>query len=53
LDGNSDRIGAPGTRDLSIAIKQTGNLVIRVKNWRSWEGEASVTKRLEFSVEAR
>ena len=49
----SDRIGAPGTRDFSIKIKQTGDLLIRAKIWRAWEGEASVTKRLEFRVEAR
>jgi inhibitor of cysteine peptidase len=46
-------IGAPGVRDLSIAIRQAGNLVIRAQNARPWEGEASVTKRLEFRLEAR
>jgi predicted secreted protein len=46
-------IGAPGVRDLSIAIRQAGNLVIRAKNWRSWEGEASATQRLEFRLQAR
>jgi predicted secreted protein len=46
-------IGAPGTRDLSIEIKQAGKLVIRAKSLRSWEGESSVTKSLEFQIEAR
>jgi inhibitor of cysteine peptidase len=46
-------IGASGTRDLSIEIKQAGKLVIRAKNWRSWEGEPSVTQKLEFQIEAR
>ncbi|WP_294538621.1 protease inhibitor I42 family protein [uncultured Rhodoblastus sp.] len=46
-------VGAPGTRDLSIAIRRAGNLVIRANNGRSWEGDASVTKRLEFLIEAR
>jgi inhibitor of cysteine peptidase len=48
-----DRIGAPGTRDWSIAIRRSGAIVIHAKNWRPWEGEASVTKRLEFRIEAR
>jgi predicted secreted protein len=45
--------GAPGTRDLTIAIKRPGPLGIRAKNWRAWEGDASVTRRLEFRLDAR
>jgi inhibitor of cysteine peptidase len=48
-----DAIGASGIRYLGIAIRRAGKLVIHAKNWRSWEGEASVTKRLEFRLEAR
>jgi inhibitor of cysteine peptidase len=48
-----DRIGASGAREWSIAINRTGAIVVRAKIWRPWEGEASVTKRLEFRVEAR
>lgn len=50
---NGGAIGAPGLRDLSIVIRQAGKLAIRAKNGRSWEGEASVTQRLEFRLEAR
>jgi predicted secreted protein len=45
--------GSPGTRDLTIAITRPGRLLIRAKNWRAWEGEASVTQRLDFQLEAR
>jgi predicted secreted protein len=45
--------GASGTRDLTIAIKRPGPLAIRAKNWRAWEGDASVTQRLEFRLDAR
>jgi predicted secreted protein len=45
--------GAPGTRDLTIAIKRPGSLVIRAKNWRAWEGDASVTQKLVFRLNAR
>lgn len=45
--------GASGTRDLTIAIKQPGLLAIHAKNWRAWEGDASVTQRLEFRLDAR
>ena len=46
-------MGAPGVRDLSIAIRQAGKLVIRAQNARPWEGEASVTQKLDFRLEAR
>jgi predicted secreted protein len=45
--------GASGTRDLTIAIKRPGRFAIRAKNWRVWDGDASVTKRLEFRFDAR
>lgn len=45
--------GSPGTRDLTIAIKRPGPFAIRAKNWRAWEGDASVTQRLEFRLNAR
>jgi predicted secreted protein len=45
--------GASGTRDLTIAIKRPGRFAISAKYWRAWEGDASVTQKLVFQLDAR
>ncbi|MCI4679379.1 protease inhibitor I42 family protein [Rhodoblastus acidophilus] len=49
----SGLIGAPGTREFTLAVKRAGPFSIRVKNRRPWEGDASATQRLIFRFDAR
>ena len=58
LQGTGDRfepgaaIGASGNRELKFLAKRAGACRLRLKHWREWEGESSVTHRfqVDFSV---
>jgi predicted secreted protein len=47
------RVGAPGIRTFNLAVKKTGNMTLRAKLWRSWEGEKSVIQLQEFRLQTR
>ncbi|HEX8969139.1 MAG TPA: protease inhibitor I42 family protein [Chloroflexota bacterium] len=44
-------IGTGGTRLARFRVAASGQATIRLKHWRDWEGDASVTER--FSVTLR
>jgi len=44
-------IGARGMRTFTFTARQPGEVVLKLKHWRLWEGEGSVTER--FSVTLR
>lgn len=50
--GASTAPGAGGQRTVVIRAERAGDWPVRAKLWRSWEGDASVTRRCDFSVRA-
>lgn len=44
-------IGARGMRTFTFTARQPGEVVLKLKHWRLWEGDGSVTER--FSVTLR
>lgn len=44
-------VGAAGTREFVITIKEHGKMTLRAKLWREWQGEGSVTQRREFTLQ--
>jgi predicted secreted protein len=46
-------IGAAGVRVLQFRAPRAGSHKLRLKNWREWEGEASVTNRFEANISAK
>jgi len=50
---HTDRMGASGVRTLRVKPTQTGTLQLRLKRWRSWEGNPSVVERFELTVQVR
>lgn len=46
-------VGAPGTREFPIRGTKKGTVVLNAKLWREWEGEASISKRLKFTLDFR
>jgi inhibitor of cysteine peptidase len=46
-------VGGAGIRKFVASIRESGTVKLRAKLWRHWEGEESVTKRLEFTFEVR
>lgn len=43
-------VGAAGTRVLLFRATRPGSHTLRLKNWREWEGESSVTDRFEANI---
>jgi inhibitor of cysteine peptidase len=46
-------IGAAGVRVLRFRAARPGSLELRIKHWREWEGEASVTDRFDARIIVR
>ena len=46
-------VGAAGMREFQFRATRQGSFQVRLKNWRAWEGEASVTGRFAVTVEAK
>jgi predicted secreted protein len=44
-------IGARGQRTFSFTARQLGDVALKLKYWRLWEGDASATER--FAVNLR
>jgi inhibitor of cysteine peptidase len=44
-------VGAAGTREFLITIKEAGKVTLRAKLWREWQGEGSVIQRREFTLQ--
>ncbi len=44
-------VGAAGSREFDIAMKETGKVILRAKLWREWQGEVSVIQRWEFTLQ--
>jgi inhibitor of cysteine peptidase len=43
-------IGAAGVRVLRFRAARPGSFELRIKHWREWEGEASVTDRFHARI---
>ena len=43
-------IGARGMRTFTFTARQPGEVVLKLKHWRIWEGEGSVTERFAVSL---
>jgi inhibitor of cysteine peptidase len=46
-------LGAAGVRVFRFRAARPGSLELRLKHWREWEGEASVTDRFEALIIAK
>lgn len=49
----SPKVGGGGTRIFTFRAKRAGTAQIRLKNWRDWEGEASVIDRFDSETVVR
>jgi inhibitor of cysteine peptidase len=45
-------VGGGGTRAFEFAVLGGGETVLRLKHWRDWEGEKSVTERFTVTIRA-
>jgi inhibitor of cysteine peptidase len=43
--------GAAGVRELGFRASERGEHVLRLKQWRDWQGEGSVVGRFQLSVQ--
>jgi inhibitor of cysteine peptidase len=43
-------IGARGMRTFTFTARQPGEVVLKLKHWRIWEGEGSVTERFVVTL---
>ena len=43
-------VGAAGRRVFHLRVLTPGEIQLRLKLWRQWQGDASVTRRLEFTL---
>jgi inhibitor of cysteine peptidase len=43
-------IGARGQRTFSFTARQPGDVALKLKYWRVWEGDGSVTERLAVTL---
>lgn len=46
-------IGGGGKRKFSFTTKAPGDIHLRLKLWREWQGEDSATQRYEFTLQVR
>ena len=46
-------IGGHGTCQISFEIHSPGKSELRLKLWRAWQGDASITKRFTVPIEIR
>jgi inhibitor of cysteine peptidase len=46
-------IGARGQRAFIFTARQPGEVALKLKYWRFWEGDASVTERYAITVQVR
>ncbi len=46
-----ERIGSGGWRTLTFKAISAGTSPIKLKYWRAWEGDASVVKRFDITVQ--
>ncbi|MFO1372765.1 MAG: protease inhibitor I42 family protein [Candidatus Competibacteraceae bacterium] len=44
-------IGAKGQRTFTFTARHAGEVVLKLKHWRFWEGELSVTERVAFTLQ--
>jgi len=45
-------IGAAGTREFVIAVRERGAVRMHAKLWREWQGEGSAIERRDFNLQA-
>lgn len=50
---SSTGVGGGGTRHLTFALKKNGTAQLKLKLWRDWEGDASVTERFALNFVIR
>lgn len=43
-------VGARGQRTFTFAARQPGEVALKLKYWRFWEGDASVTERYDVNL---
>jgi inhibitor of cysteine peptidase len=46
-------VGAAGVRVFQFRAPRAGNYELRLKQWREWEGESSVTARFNATIVAK
>lgn len=46
-------IGGGGKREFSFTTSAPGEIHLRLKLWREWQGEDSATQRYEFTLKVR
>jgi len=44
-------VGAGGTREFVITVKEPGTVRLHAKLWREWQGEGSAIERREFTLQ--
>jgi inhibitor of cysteine peptidase len=42
--------GGGGQRTLTFLMKAMGTVLLQLKHWRSWEGDASITERFTLTI---
>jgi len=50
LPAADGRVGGPGERSLSFRAVAAGNVELRLKLWREWEGDKSIVDRFAATV---
>jgi inhibitor of cysteine peptidase len=50
LPAADGRVGGSGERSLSFRAVATGNVELRLKLWREWEGDTSIVDRFAATV---
>ena len=48
--GSGSAVGGGGERVFTFRAKQAGSAAVRLKLWREWEGEGSVTRSFTVTV---
>jgi inhibitor of cysteine peptidase len=53
VPADDSQLGGGGTRRVTLLVKSTGSSDVALKLWRDWEGEGSVSRRFDVTIEAR
>jgi inhibitor of cysteine peptidase len=51
--GSETAIGSGGVRIVRFRAKTPGTVQIRLKKWRSWQGDSSIVERFEVTIQVR
>lgn len=51
--GSETSIGSGGVRIFTFRAKTPGTVQMRLKKWRSWQGDSSIVERFEVTIQVR